>query len=207
MNFNILNPWNPGILEGRLPNNLLQDLKQRVLNQDSKKNKYNSQLVAYIKEEYQYPYETHPELCFFLLNMYETWRQKFNVDNPLQASQIPIVNDVWVNYQEKGEYNPNHNHGGSASFVIWVNIPYDIEKELDVDYYTKQNDRLKKAAFEFTYSTLTNGINTMTLWVNKSDEGKILMFPNKMIHCVYPFTTSDDTRISVAGNMAILNKF
>ena len=207
MQYSILNPWNPGILDGRLPNDLFQDLKQRVLDERNKRIKYNDSLVAYIKEEYQYPHQEHPQLCSYLLEMYSVWRHTFGVDTNLNNDQIPIVNDVWVNHQRRGEYNPNHNHGGKASFVIWVNIPYDIDEELKVDYYTKKNDNLKKAAFEFTYSTLTNGVSTMTLWINKSDEGRILMFPNQMIHCVYPFTTSDGVRISVAGNMWITNKF
>lgn len=203
MQYSVLNPWNPGILDTRLPDNLLQELKHRVIDERSKQIKYNNNLVAFIKDEYQYPHNDHPELCQFLLDVYSNWRYQFNVDAQLASHQRATVNDVWVNHQKKYEYNPNHNHGGDASFVIWLQIPYDIEDELRVDHYTKPNDQLKKAAFEFTYSTYTSGLSTMCLWLTKRDEGRMLMFPSKLLHCVYPFTTSDDVRISMAGNMWI----
>jgi len=203
MQYSVLNPWNPGILDTRLPESLFQDLKGRVFEERNKRIKYNNNLVAFIKEEYQYDHNSHPQFCEYLLDVYASWRNQFNVDSHLAPNQRPIVNDIWVNHQKKYEYNPNHNHGGQASFVIWVQIPYDINEELKVDHYTKQNDTLKKAAFEFTYSTLTNGLSTNCIWLTKRDEGRMLMFPSQLLHCVYQFTTSDDVRISVAGNMWI----
>ena len=35
----------------------------------------------------------------------------------------------------------------------------------------------------------------------RNDIGKIIFFPSKLNHCVYPFYTSDDTRISISGNI------
>jgi dolichol kinase len=39
------------------------------------------------------------------------------------------------------------------------------------------------------------------VFVDKSMEGTVTMFPSSMIHCVYPFRTSDGERISIAGNI------
>ena len=37
--------------------------------------------------------------------------------------------------------------------------------------------------------------------VDNEYEGKIMMFPSSLVHCVYPFYTSDDYRISLSGNI------
>ena len=39
--------------------------------------------------------------------------------------------------------------------------------------------------------------------VDKSYEGKMLMFPSFVQHGVYPFYTSDDYRITVSGNVSV----
>jgi len=41
------------------------------------------------------------------------------------------------------------------------------------------------------------------LFLDKSWEGTIIVFPAKMLHCVYPFYTSDGTRISLSGNVLL----
>ena len=37
--------------------------------------------------------------------------------------------------------------------------------------------------------------------VDKSFEGKMIMFPASQYHAVYPFYTSDEERITVSGNL------
>lgn len=207
MNYSVLDLYNPGVLQGRLPDDLFNEIKNRCLDSNYLKETYNHSLVAFIEKEMRYPKNDHPEFCDFLLETYRIWRKTFNIGLEhidIKNGQMPVVEDIWVNYQRKNEWNPNHFHGGSVSFVIWIQIPYEIENELNVDYYTKTNDPLRKAAFEFTYPTYTEGVKFKTIWVNKQDEGRILMFPSKMVHCVYPFTTSDEVRISVAGNMNVI---
>jgi hypothetical protein len=202
MNYSIVNLWNPGVLRGQVPPDIFKTLRDNCSNGFVNK-KYNDQLVANIKDEFHYPYENHPELRNFLIEMYNQWRVTFGWNTNLGTNQYPDVHDMWVNFQRKGEYNPNHSHGGDVSFVIWTQIPYDIEEELKVDYYKNSQSPLRKAAFEFTYQTMNYGSRMATFWINKHDEGTIFMFPSSMIHCVYPFTTSDGVRISVAGNMVI----
>jgi len=39
------------------------------------------------------------------------------------------------------------------------------------------------------------------IFTDKTMEGTVSMFPGTLTHCVYPFFTSDDERISIAGNI------
>jgi hypothetical protein len=110
------------------------------------------------------------------------------------SHNVPIVSyDPWFNIQEKHEFIPNHTHNGIASFVIWVNIPYDLKQELLVGEHA--------STFSFTYSSIIGGIKNKIIPIDKSYEGKIIMFPASLQHCVYPFYTSNDCRISISGNI------
>jgi len=110
------------------------------------------------------------------------------------------VDSVWANFQRKHEFNPVHNHGGTLSFVIWVQIPYELEEEFKQS--REHNDYPKTTScFQFLVTNNIGQICSHTLPVDKSWEGKIIVFPSKMMHTVYPFYTSDDYRVSVSGNI------
>ena len=48
--------------------------------------------------------------------------------------------------------------------------------------------------------------NGHQVYVDKEFEGKILMFPAGLSHCVYPFYTSNKKRITSSGNIYFLNE-
>jgi hypothetical protein len=107
---------------------------------------------------------------------------------------------MWVNFQKKYEYNPLHNHNGMFSFVIWIKIPYNLEKE-------KENDIAKNSIydgsignFSFIYKTETS-IQMEFIPMEKKMEGYCTIFPAHLHHMVYPFYTSDEERVSISGNI------
>lgn len=55
--------------------------------------------------------------------------------------------------------------------------------------------------FEFVCTDFMGKISQNKISVDKSYEGCIIMFPSSLFHTVYPFYTSDDYRISIAGNL------
>tara|TARA_B100001029_G_C14885293_1_gene352289 strand:+ start:182 stop:757 length:576 start_codon:yes stop_codon:yes gene_type:complete len=89
----------------------------------------------------------------------------------------------WVNYQKENEFNPLHKHSGVYSFVIWLKIP------------------ASSSNFVFTYTDLLGKIISMTYKMTPDMEGKMVLFPSKLNHEVYPFYDSDETRVSVSGNI------
>ena len=123
-----------------------------------------------------------------------------------KPKSIIKLGDVWVNYQKKYEMNPIHNHGGELSFVIWMNIPYDLEQEKKYPSIVgSKNFKNGTTAFTFLHTTDGNedfsGINDHKIQLDKSYEGKMILFSSKLPHMVYPFFTSDEYRISIAGNL------
>ena len=102
----------------------------------------------------------------------------------------------WYNIQRKGEFLPLHTHDGVLSYNIWVKIPYDIKEE------TKNSVNSHSGTFQFVYPNILGNFKPFSLEIDKSYEGVFMLFPAKLNHIVYPFFTSDDTRISLAGNIS-----
>ena len=111
---------------------------------------------------------------------------------------------LWCNFQKKHEFNPIHNHFGLFSFVIFISIPYNLEKE---EKYFNRIDRNKHTThtskLTFINNTPDGGVLSTFIDADKSFEGKMLMFPAKQLHMVYPFYTSNKYRITIAGNIKI----
>ena len=108
-----------------------------------------------------------------------------------------VLRDLWINYGKKYDFNPPHNHTGLYSFVLWVKIPYKYEDEAKVYPLVR---RAHPGVFEFFYPKANNagGIGNCDV---VSVEWDLILFPSSLAHTVYPFYTSDEERISIAGNL------
>ena len=65
-------------------------------------------------------------------------------------------------------------------------------------YNTPETSRLNFVTVDSMGGVFANKVN-----VDKSFEGKMLMFPAKLPHLVYPFYTSNKYRITVSGNIKL----
>ena len=103
--------------------------------------------------------------------------------------------DLWINYMKEHEYNPEHNHGGQLSWVIFCKNP-DLSEEQKsfigsssqpgtITFHYGEPQYPKWADHTFTY---------------KPQENYMWMFPAQLRHQVIPFHTKG-TRISVSGNL------
>ena len=112
----------------------------------------------------------------------------------------PFTHSLWVNYQKETEFNPFHSHGGVFSFVIWVKIPTDWRKQHALPI--SANSNLPCASdFEFIYNTMLGDITRYRYSLDKESEGRMLFFPAKLKHAVYPFYNCKHYRISISGNI------
>ena len=57
----------------------------------------------------------------------------------------------------------------------------------------------------FQYNTALGGLDTEYLYVDKSFEWKMVFFPARLNHGVNPFYTSDDHRVSISGNVYLID--
>jgi hypothetical protein len=203
MIFEELKLSNPGILLAEIPSDILENLKQDVDKQSTfkfpikeKVRAHNRMLAGQIEKEYSFDLPKDFEI--FLSEFYSEYSKYFNVFNKLKIHEITS----WLNIQQKNEYNPNHTHSANLSWVVWTHIPYSLADE-DNMTNTKRSNAKANSRFEFIFSKLNGEIIQHKLEIDKTWEGKIIMFPSYLMHTVYPFFTSDDYRISISGNILL----
>jgi hypothetical protein len=167
---------------------------------------YNSKLAGNIEHEYDlYNNQNlvnHITALYNPLIHYHNDKIKYEETlAPNSTNSTLRVNSLWVNFQQKYEFNPLHNHSGVFSFVIWLQVPYSIEDEMK-RIPSKQSNINVPGHFFFCYPGSNNASNMQLDWlpVDKTWEYKTALFPSTLLHGVNPFYTSDEYRISVSGN-------
>ena len=190
-----------GYLKLALPQDIVDELKLKA--ETAKKNEafHNHELAGNIKEEYLIDSSNFDSRFDLLLyDMCSAYDQHFDYMNdqyrPLTRPLQHELYQMWVNYQKKYEFNPPHNHSGVFSFVISLQIPYNLEEEI------KEEHRRDASLFNFIFSH-QDRLSTERLHVDKSWEGYMILFPSQQFHYVNPFYTSDDYRISISGNISL----
>ena len=136
-----------------------------------------------------------------LINHYDKKYKKF-YQTPVRTTEehLYLLEKFWVNYQKKHEFNPVHGHKGVFSFVVWLKIPTDYREEHKLKFASHSN-MASASNFSFSYSDMLGVINTYAYNLDKNSEGRMLFFPSHLQHQVYPFFTSNKSRISVSGNI------
>jgi len=148
----------------------------------------------------------HIEKCFFIHNPLESFRPwiinmatEFLKDWDYQHSiKNPMPLRPWMNFQKKHEYNSLHSHRAIFSYVIFIKIPYKYEKERKMALAKDSSYSKSTATFCFHHTNIIGKVMNQGIEV---EEGDIIMFPSQLAHSVNPFFTSDDYRITMAGDI------
>ena len=115
----------------------------------------------------------------------------------------PYLEQMWVNFQKKGEFQPTHNHNGMFSFVIWMDIPYHSKDEAKLPFARTNDKNPKGGNFSFVMSGDTSrSVREYIIQMSPEMNGCCCFFPSDLSHQVYPFYTSDKDRISISGNIS-----
>jgi len=199
MNYNKITFDNVGIVLGELPTALFKKIVDEV-DEIEKDFTSTSVMISGLTSPGVAPHynlnKNLEELNNYLLELitaYNTTSTYLSGINIL-TSHLPFYfKQPWVNFQSANEFIPNHNHEGILSYVLWVKIPPSINNE-------KYAGKL-----EFTYTDILGRTVPHEFNLDNSYEGKLLLFPAGLRHCVYPFSNSNEYRISVSGNILLGN--
>ena len=168
-------------------------------------NPVNGDLAGNIMHEYSIP-KGKPVVSPMLMHMVTEFNKKYpnyikKAHSTVNYKQVDIeLFNLWVNFQKNHEFNPMHVHDGLYSFVIWHKVPYDIKNE-KARLPNIRDEDFRAGMFAFFYSEPGGKIYQEAIPVDKNWQGKIALFPATLDHCVYPFYTSDDYRVSISGNI------
>ena len=190
------------VLTSTLPNDLFQEITGDIADLSKNSEPYNDRLIGHIQEEYSLDHSIE-KVSSFVIALANAWTESNPGHlNGIQDNQQEFyIEGMWVNKQRKYEFNPIHNHSGDLSFVIWMNIPYNLADEENYFPLVSKGQTSYTSKFCFVYTDTLGKIKQLPVPVDKSFEGTIVMFPASLHHTVYPFYTSDDYRISISGNI------
>ena len=199
---------NIGFYKTQLSDKSLVFLKNEIKEiQDSFPNElaFNHFLAGNIDKEYKITKSIN-DLENVLLSHIQNYNNESNIlsNFNIMSKSLPLYLDTtWVNFQKKLEFNPSHNHEGILSFVIFLKIPYNETTEKDFAPGKLSNSHCP-GQFEFQYTDALGQICHYRVSCGNDLQNTILIFPSKLMHCVYPFYSSDDYRITVSGNFKLL---
>jgi hypothetical protein len=196
---------NVGYIVADVPMDLMDKLREKIYqiqNNPELAVPGNKGLIGHIIKEYEL---TNSEKLLepYILELVEKYDSSFDFGKQIKSytDGVPLtLGTPWVNFQKKYEFNPVHNHSGILSYVIYVKIPYDLEQEF-AEGPGKLSNQPMNGCFQFLFTNSLGHVAVHTMNIDKTFENKILLFPAMMNHCVYPFYTSDEYRISIAGNV------
>jgi len=191
-----------------LPEDVLDVIKKEISNlQISDKDKIYKNLAGHLESQY-YLEESRDKLTPIILELATEYLLSWNFESEILRNNPTVktisfkLDHIWANLQKKTEYNPLHDHTGVFSFVAWINIPYDLETEMNMPNVSSSNNPLA-TTFNFVYTNVFGEISALPFYAEKKHEGTIIFFPAKLKHLVYPFLTSDEHRITISGNVSL----
>jgi len=192
---------NLGYLQTKLPPEALKFLNDAIKNKQKTK---NPDLAGNIGMSHNIPDKNN----WFFENILKTCMSHYThhfgncAHKTLTRDCKYVLDEMWVNHQQKHQFNPFHDHAGVFSFVIWCKIPYSGKEEKRLPF-VKHSNSPSAGCFEFFYINTLGRIQNHQMSLSPKQEGTMLFFPATLTHQVYPFYTSNKDRISISGNIAL----
>lgn len=185
--------WGPFLYKTSLDKKELKEIK----NLCSKKTKdYRSRLAGLIKHEYTIDVKKIFPLIVPYFNSYSLAFTDYS-GRYLAGEKIELVS-CWVNYMTKFESNPIHTHDDDLSFVIYIDLPKELKKEIEE---CKANEKPGTINFIINLDSTDNKIINQQTFM--PEIGDFFIFPASLNHYVNHFQ-SEGERISISGNLKII---
>ena len=128
-----------GWLEISLERNIIDYLNTRIDASIAEDDSVKDQLAGHISSSLNLIDKDDFFTNNVLLKCAEQYYQAFpaypsrNINHASTTNNL-VLNDWWVNFQKKHEYNPTHGHGGLYSFVVWMKIPTDNKEQSKLEF-------------------------------------------------------------------------
>ena len=202
MDIEILKPFGPSIVKVQLPLEIISqmnDYADTVIKDQNKSTEldYGKKLVGNVQQEISLEVEFMKKIKWaeFLAKAVEMWVAK---ELGKKLSQFNIISS-WIVRQFKHEYNPVHWHNGHISGVGYLKVPKSLGPTVQKNKNNNNNGELE--LIDGTKRLFSRPLYRVTPKV-----GDFYLFPNYMMHAVYPFTDTNEERRSVSFNAKIDEK-
>ena len=192
-----IKPFGPSIGKTKISKKFSDKLNNEFDNKSNvKKIDYSSKLASQIKNELKISDN------FIKKNLEKELKKSINKflsnEKINNIKEIKILN-LWVVRQFKGEYNPIHYHEGNLSGVGYLKLPKGMTNNKMV-----KNKKLKtNGTIDFINGQ--KGFLSKSIYNVAPNLRDLLIFPNYLMHTVYPFNIEGERR-SFSFNAKIILK-
>ncbi len=190
----------PAILKVKIPDeilNKLNDYIDKIINDESKLKKlnYGEALVGDVTQEFLLEVELVKSSGWleFLGNSCKIYAE---LNEGKKISKFNLLK-TWVVRQFQNEYNPTHWHGGHISGAGFLKVP----KSLGQSTQQKKSKKYRGGSLQLIHGAR---MFTCPSTFNITPEvGDFYLFPNYLMHTVFPFKGTDEERRSISFNASI----
>jgi hypothetical protein len=190
-------PFGPSLGKGKLSKKFIKCINDKIDKSTiNKKNDYSSKLVSQIDNEIKLSNSfIKNNLSNELIKNIKKYLLKSRSD---KVKEIKIIN-LWVVRQFKNEYNPVHYHEGQLSGIGYLKVPKFMTKNKMV--------KNKKINTNGTIDFINGQKNFLSKSIYNLNPkiGDFMIFPNYLMHTIYPFNI-DGERRSFSFNVKIIFK-
>ena len=196
MKLEIIKPFGPSIVKLQIPEEIITEINKytdEIIKDDvqSKELDHGSKLVGNVHQEILLRTDFMQKIKWaeFLANSCQKWL--FEGHN-ISIKKFDIIAS-WIIQQYKNDYNPIHYHSGQISGVGYLKVPETLGENIQNDKTTNENGKLQ--LIHGSVSLLSHATHLI-----KPEVGDFYLFPNYLMHTVYPFSGTDEERRSVSFN-------
>ena len=203
---------NYGTLETHLSEEYISNFYKLIEEAKEKPNSMNNSLAGNISSSIELNMKSKFATNFVntvIPNMVTSYLKQygFPIKHITKHTQHTInLEELWVNFQRKHEFNPIHDHNGMLSFVIWLSIPTSSKNQNELPFAKNSGSKGLVSNFSFVYTDILGNIKQHVYQMEKDIEGYMVMFPSRLMHQVFPFYESDKERITISGNVGVRTK-
>ena len=195
-NFEVLKPFGPSIVKIKMPNEMIKEINDYVdfvIKDEEKIKKLDEghKLIGKVHQEFLMEVDFMKKIKWaeFLASNISSWAKE---ELKKEIKNFHLIKS-WVVRQFKNDYNPIHWHTGDISGVGYLKVPSYLGNTSQPDKKTNENGKL-----QLIFGS-PNLFSKSTFLV-KPELGDFYLFPNYLMHTVYPFTGTDEERRSVSFN-------
>ena len=199
-NFEVLKPFGPSIVKIKMSNEMVEQINKYVDSvikdeQKIKKLDEGDKLIGKVQQEFLMEVEFMKKIKWadFLAASVSSWaREELNQE----IKHFELIKS-WVVRQFKNDYNPVHWHTGDISGVGYLKVPSYLGNTSQPDKKTNENGKL-----QLIFGS--PNLFSKSTYLVKPELGDFYLFPNYLMHTVYPFSGTDEERRSVSFNAKVL---
>ncbi len=195
----IFRPFGPSIVKAKMPTEVMDSLNKYIDTtiKDEEKSKeldYGHKLAGNVNQEFRISQE-HAKTSGWLNFLGNVAQGYVKQSIGQKITKFNII-ETWVVRQFSNEYNPTHWHSGHLSGVGYLKVPssYGETKQKSKTVNLNGNLQLIHGSQQFL---------SKSLWNIKPELGDFYMFPNYLMHSVFPFTGTDQERRSISFNAVV----